>query len=271
MADKIELSEYQTIVDSTNNKYFGYFATDNRIYDLICTSPLVTPVITSVKWTVCTNDGLTQKSTSTANSLTVEKGANVILDVKWKWQRTNGYLEPERTSGNFSGTSLPSSNIEVSKNITNITNNSTYTQTLYKDIKVPQVVNGVLVRPTSASTLSTKCSCSVTFAYKKFYGKIISNNPNDIDITKLTATALTTSKSLTLSAQTTAANEYLVYMYPTALGVLSDIIQDGATPIKSAFKENTIEVENEYGYKQNYYVYISMNTGAFDNAKIEFK
>jgi hypothetical protein len=61
-------------------------------------------------------------------------------------------------------------------------------------------------------------------------------------------------------------SNYTYIMYPASYGVLSNIIQDGATPVLGAFTNLGIfTINNGYGFSYSVYIYRSNAFGAFAN------
>lgn len=279
--DKIELAQYktfETITEPSGNKiqkeYFGNFATPNNILDVICGQELVTPEI-NVKWNIYKNDGITLYTTSTNKTLTVETGFKVKPEIDWKWVKANNKAIPDSTSftpatnTNFD-TNLPDSNVLSNKYIPSslISKNTTYTRKLLKNMMVPQVKDNILIKPESGTQLSKEATCKVDFRYRTFIGKTSNSNP--INKTGLTDNGLVTSKAKTVTSIITNAGEYYCYMYPKALGTLTKIIQNGATPVLAAFRQTEINIINDSGASIPYYVYTSVNSGAFKNVELAF-
>ena len=133
---------------------------------------------------------------------------------------------------------------------------------------VPQVKDNILIKPESGTQLVTQATCSVSFRYRTFIGK--TTNANPINKTGLTDNGLVTSRAKTVTSVTTNAGEYYCYMYPKTLGALTKIIQNGATPVLAAFRQTEINIINESGASISYYVYTSVNSGAFKNVELAF-
>lgn len=270
--ENIELSEYH-IYDKQNSeeeftkKKIGYFASVPRLHDVMCTTPLVTPT-NDVNWTVYKADGTTQVQTSTAKTLTVEVGFKVTVNVKWKWQSRTDYLNPERTAG-VCGTALPNDNVYSSiYTQSGITANKTFTQTIYRTRSAPTVSGNVLVKPTGE--LSNAVSCNVSFQHRKFNG-INTNASQPANVTGLSDMGLSTSRAYTTGKVTTQNGQYYHYIYPKALGALTKIIQNGATPVIDAFNRTEIIITNAAGASIPCYCYTTKNSGALKGDSLKFE
>jgi hypothetical protein len=65
---------------------------------------------------------------------------------------------------------------------------------------------------------------------------------------------------------TNNSSNYTYIIYPASYGVLSNIIQDGATPVLGAFTNlGTFTISNGYGHSYNVLIYKSNALGAFAN------
>ena len=272
--ENVELSEYHIfdkqsggIEEEFTTKKFGHFATVPRLHEVMCTVPLVTPTMEQT-WTVYKTDGTTEVSNlrSTASSLILETGYKVKLQCRWKWVERNDYVNPTRTSG-ICGVTLPTSNVFSSYYTeSNIASNKSFTQTIYRERTAPTVSNNVLVKPTGE--LSNACSCSVNFRHRRYFG--INTNADQTNVTDLTDGGLQTSRAYTTPTLTTADGQYYHYIYPTALGALAKIIQNGATPVLDAFSRKTINIVNAAGATIECYCYTTKNSGALKGDTLAF-
>lgn len=271
-----ELSQYKSYKDG--EEYFGQFATVPRILDVVCTSPLVTPKWVTTNFTIKKADGTVVNIQTTAPI--VETGFKVDVELVWKWVHNDAYADPDSTA--FSAatdTFLPVSNVNSSTfTRQNITATTSFIRYLYRTITAPSVdtTNKILLKPTGKEKLTTQVGISVSFRHRTFFGKTTNSAPtNKTDLVQVGSytvdRGLVSSRVMTVTGITTGGTEYLCYMYPKALGALSDIIQDGATPITDAFIRTETNILNDAGVTIAYYVYTSKNKGAFNNAKIEFK
>ena len=251
---------------------------------------LVTPVINPT-WSFTKQDGtaVTGATVGVSNvnaaNITVETGYKVKLSATFKWTHENGKKDPTSTNGSF-GTTLPASGVNSAVSTkTGIVATTTYTQNLVAPKKGfmlkgdDSITNNTTITGTHLNKITviaatgndtTSASVKVTFGHRRYNGVSAASNPTAANVTALGATALATSKSYTVTGITTTSTQYYVYAYPQAMGALTQIIQDGATPITNAFKRTSVNVVNAAGATIPYYVYTSVNPGAFNNAKIAF-
>lgn len=78
-------------------------------------------------------------------------------------------------------------------------------------------------------------------------------------------------KNKVLTGVTTGSTEYFVYAYPAKLGDLTKITLNDATPLlKDGFTKNTVTLTDpETKKKLTYNVYLSVQKGAFTEAKLD--
>lgn len=232
---------------------------------------VVTPVIT-ISWTYYENTDTSdatpvtpEKNAGTATSPQIEIGYRAKYTATWKWTATSGKKNPTETSGTF-GTTLPSSGVASASKTTTVTATTTISQTVTAPKQGLVVSNNAVVAPSGIDSASA--SHKITFLYKRYWGVTTASSITESVIEGLENSELTSTKSKTLTGVTASSTQYYVIAYPTALGELSSIIQDGATPVLSAFTRTTVSVTNAAGYTQDYYVYRSNNVGAFTSAKL---
>lgn len=231
---------------------------------------VVTPVIT-ISWTYYKNDVNDtkavepEKNAGTETSPQIEIGYRAKYTATWKWTATSGKKNPTATSGTF-GTTLPSSGVASASKTTTVTATTTISQTVTAPKQGLVVSNNAVVAP--SGTDSASASHKITFLYKRYWGVTTASSITESVIEGLANSELTSTKSKTLTGVTASGTQYYVIAYPKALGALSSIIQDGATPVLSAFTQTTESVTNAAGYTQDYYVYRSNNVGAFTSAKL---
>lgn len=131
------------------------------------------------------------------------------------------------------------------------------------------MLNGQKIVQASGSD-STSASAVIHFRDNIYYGPVTTATPKNADITALTTQLLNT-KSTTVTA-TTTSSQYFCYAYPKSYGQITSIVADGADPIKDNFKNvQTVSVTNTAGLAKDYYVYVSVNQGAFYNNSLAFK
>lgn len=229
---------------------------------------LVSPVIT-ISWTYFKYDGTTsatpEKNDGTASAPKIEVGYKAKYTGTFKWTAESGKKNPTSTSGTF-GTTLPASGVASASKTATVSTNTTISQKLVAPKQGLIVSNNAVTAP--AGNDETSASVAITFLYKRYIGVTTASSITESVIKGLASSELASSKSKTITGVTASGTQYYVIAYPTALGALSSIIQDGATPVLSAFTRTTVSVTNAAGYTQDYYVYRSNNVGAFTNAKL---
>lgn len=232
---------------------------------------VVTPVI-AISWTYYKNADTSnatavtpEKNVGTAASPQIEIGYRAKYTATWKWTTESGKKNPTATSGTF-GTTLPSSGVASASKATTVTGTTTISQTVTAPRQGLVVSNNAVVAP--SGTDSASASHKITFLYKRYWGVTTATTITESIIKGLKDSELTSTKSKTITGVTAQKGEYYVIAYPTALGELSGIIQNGAQPVLSAFTRTTVSVTNAAGYAQNYYVYRTNKDGAFTSAKL---
>ena len=272
MANKsIELSRYEHLVPNgtdTENRY-GYFATKNRVLDLICTTPLVDPQITSTKFVIKKQDGTVIETRTSNSNHSIEVGAKVDIECKYKWVAVTGKLPPAATISNAwpAGNNPPAANTEVIYTVANYTANTPATKSMKIQFSsprtAPQVSGDKLLRPTGNIVSSTQTR-SLAFSYLKFTGKLTTKSPTEAQIKSLTNESLSNQRSIIKTGiNTVIDNSYYCYAYPAALGNLANILANDVDAILTLFEKHTITITNKYGLAIIYNVYISSNPGAF--------
>lgn len=260
MGEDYEWHIWQYIGDTPDN----WLDIDNYWIDLLVArrvmedNPLVSPVLEG-RWTY-------GSTSTTQKNIEIERGYTATWQGTYSWTRQDGYKSPERTSGVFDEELTPSG-ISSSQVTKSTTTNLTLSQSLFAD-KVGLIVKGEKVVNATGED-ETKDSVSVTFKDRLFYGVVSSPNPSIAEIKSL-VNELVSSKAKTISNITTAKGKYFLYAYPKSLGDLTSIIQDGATPVLTAFNKQEITYTGQAGNNIVLNVYVSGNDGAFTNVKLQF-
>lgn len=234
---------------------------------------IATPTIYGT-WSFKNNSGSSVTSSEVgvsnvnASSITIERGYVVDFTGYFTWTKTDSNKAPTSCSGSL-GTTLPSSG-EPSPEVTisDISSTTTISVTL-SAAKKGFMVSGTSVVQASGNDTSTASFYAYIYS-RRYYGVTTSASPNEDEIKALASTSLTNSKSLTVSSVTPDSDQYYCYAYPTSLGTLTSIIQDGAAPILTDFNQTTVSLTNNAGLTLSYYVYTSKYTGAFRSASIAF-
>lgn len=128
---------------------------------------LVSPSITS-KWTIKKQDG-SMKTTSTANSLSLENGAKVDYTGTFSYSAADStHKAPTSCSGSF-GTTLPAAGT-ASDTLTkeNLTANTSLSVSLYSPKSGLEVSGGKVVKASGNDT--TSASASVSFSHRRYWG-----------------------------------------------------------------------------------------------------
>ena len=222
---------------------------------------LVTPTISGT-FTVKTASG-TQSSTSTNNSLDVENGFMVDWTGTFSWKAASGKKKPESVSGNW--TSLPASGV-ASKvyTATGLKVDTTISATLAA-AKTGLMVSGssvVLAKGNDTKTATTK----VRFLHRRYWGLTTEKTVTATVVKALSGTDLNNTKVAKLTSISATDAQYYVIAYPKAMGELSKIVQNGATPLlDGGFVKSEVSVTNAAGVAIDYYVYRTDKPGALKN------
>ena len=188
---------------------------------------LVSPTISGT-FTVKTSGG-SQSSTSTNNSLDVENGFMVDWTGTFSWKAASGMKRPESVSGNW--TTLPASGVVLAKG------NDTKTAT-----------------------------AKVRFLHRRYWGLTTEKTVTAAVVKALSGTDLNNTKTAKLTGISATDAQYFVIAYPKAMGDLSKIVQNGATPLlDGGFVKSEVNVTNAAGVAIAYYVYKTDKPGALKN------
>lgn len=222
---------------------------------------LVSPTISGT-FTVKTSGG-SQNSTSTSNSLDVENGFMVDWTGTFKWKRTAGMKSPERVSGNW--TTLPASGVaSAAYTATGLKADTTISATLAA-AKTGLMVSGssvVLAKGNDTKTATAK----VRFLHRRYWGLTTEKTVTAAVVKALSGTDLNNTKTAKLTGISATDAQYYVIAYPKAMGDLSKIVQNGATPLlDGGFVKSEVNVTNAAGVAIAYYVYRTDKPGALKN------
>lgn len=240
--------------------------------------PVCVPTITTGSidqpspWTLNKSDCVISSS---GNNMVALAGSTATFTAMFTWKSDSTHKTPTECSGDF-GTTLPTDggkSNQITKN--NINTNTTYSVTL-KAPKEGLIVDNGTVKWASGSEKSTAtASASISFQYKAVKAEV----KEAVDASSLAALLadtststweLTTTKAKTITNLTVASDKYYVYAYPKGLGALTKIVMNDATPlIDGGFDRTEVSVvEPRTGITIVYYVYTSVQKGAFTNAKL---
>lgn len=222
---------------------------------------LVTPTISGT-FTVKTASG-TQSSTSTNNSLDVENGFMVDWTGTFSWKAASGKKKPESVSGNW--TALPASGVaSEAYTATGLKVDTTISATLAA-AKTGLMVSGssvVLAKGNDTKTATAK----VRFLHRRYWGLTTEKTVTAAVVKALSGTDLNNTKVAKLTGISATDSQYYVIAYPKAMGELSKIVQNGATPLlDGGFVKSEVSVTNAAGVAIDYYVYRTDKPGALKN------
>lgn len=233
--------------------------------------PVIYPQIAVNQWTYTRYQQ--SPATSTATSITVPVGSTVTYKGQWKWTRTDGYKDPTTCTTTLWGSVLPESGVLSQEcDVQTFTSASRGTKTFSVTVAAPKkglMLNGSkIVSASGMDTASVSVSCK--FSDYVYWGNVLTQDVTASDITSLNS-KLADNRTSTITV-TTDNSQYFCYAYPVNMGKLSTIIADGSDPILGNFKDPIqVSIKNSTGDAQNYYVYVSMNKGAFNNNSLAIK
>lgn len=222
---------------------------------------LVSPTISGT-FTVKTSGG-SQSSTSTNNSLDVENGFVVDWTGTFSWKAASGMKRPESVSGNW--TTLPASGVaSAAYTATGLKADTTISATLAA-AKTGLMVSGssvVLAKGNDTKTATAK----VRFLHRRYWGLTTEKNMTGNVVKALSGTDLNNSRTAKLTGISATDTQYYVIAYPKAMGELTKIVQNGATPLlDGGFVKSEVSVTNAAGVAIAYYVYRTDKPGALKN------
>ena len=225
---------------------------------------LPSPVITGT-FTVYNSDGKTQSSTSTASVLNLENGYQASWTGTFKWTRESGKKDPTSASGNW--TALPKSGVASAAYSTpaNVTSDTTIGVTLAA-AKTGLMVSGtsvVLAKGNDTKTAQVK----VNFLHRRRWGLTSEPSVTAAVVKSLSGTDLANSKTMHLTGISATDAQYYVIAYPKAMGELTKIVQNGATPLlNGGFVKSEVTVVNDAGASVAYLVYRTEKPGALKDS-----
>ncbi len=231
---------------------------------------LVRPFIRG-KWSVFNAAGtaVTSKD-STSNSLQLENGFQASwTGTFWYPVLKDNQKEPTSVMGKWaelpSGPGVDSSPYSSEK----VKENTTISATLLAP-KTGLMVSGTDVIPARGSDMQT-ASASVSFYHRRYFGLSSSANITADVVKILSKTDLNNSRTAKLDGISATDAQYYVIAYPKAMGELTKIVQNGATPLlNGGFVKSEVTVTNEAGAQVLYLVYRTEKPGALkDNSFLE--
>lgn len=233
---------------------------------------LPTPAITG-EWKFFNNGGeevtsSTMSPVPDANNPKVEKGYQAQFSGTYKWTHAEGKKDPTQVQAGSSWEDLPASGVNSSTYTSDKVTANTTVKIGIQAAKTGLMVSGSNVVPASGMDTSS-ASKSVTFADRFYYGATASAVSESV--IKTLTNDLNTVNGRTISNVTTNSTEYYIIAYPSTLGDISTIIQDGATPVLGAFTKSTLSITNATGLEITLNVYKSNNPGAFTNNSLKIQ
>jgi len=114
-----------------------------------------------------------------------------------------------------------------------------------------------------ATNYSTVYTITLRFLY--LYGYIATATPSAAQLYAIGNGALQSVIARTLTSVTANAGFYTYIASPTTLPAISNIIQDGATPVLGAFTASIVTLTNQYSIAQSYNILKSNADQAFTN------
>ncbi len=213
-------------------------------------------------------------TTSADKTLNVAFGYKVNFQGAMSWSAKDGYKNPTAMNGgDWSAKALPTSGVlSDAISYTNITSDKTISANVKASKQGLVYKNGIIKWADSTDYDSTSASVKVHFQYKVVATTSSEAlNAASLQILLGSKFSLQDSKSKTLTGVTTDSTQYFVYAYPSKLGKLSKIIMNDATPLlDGGFELSTISVVDPQTMASvEYYVYTSVQKGAFTNVKLD--
>lgn len=245
--------------------------------------PLVSPTITTTKYTIYKADGTTKISTGTSNPSNIDYGSWIEWTGTFKWTHNDNYKDPTATSGSF-GTTLPSSGVASSPYTftkKQLTGNVTFaSQSLSAPKKGLMLVGQKILRASGDDITSASLGTGV---FKKKYWGFVENRSSITEGVILGLQNVSTSgtnKGMVFNdgvAKTGAVGSgkvYLIYAYPASNGKLTQASVPGADAtgwfnIKIEGGPQTLSITNPTnGYTEDYYVYYTVAQNALSGAAL---
>ena len=229
---------------------------------------LVSPEVSGT-WTVFKNDSTTQASTSTGKTLDVENGFVVTWAGTYKWTEAEGKKNPTAVSGNWTTLTASGTASASYRTPSPVSTDTTISATLSAP-KTGLMVSGNSVVLASGNDTKTD-SVKVTFKHRRYWGLVSSSSVTADAVKGLSGTDLNNSRTAKLTGISATDSQYYVIAYPKAMGELTKIVQNGATPLLSGgFVKSEVTVVNGAGASIPYLVYRTEKPGALkDNSYLE--
>ena len=223
------------------------------------------------RWSVFNAAGTVVESMgSSSTSLSLENGYQASWTGSFLYPAAKeGQKVPTSVSGNW--TALPAANTPSATYTTpeKVKTDTTISATIAA-AKTGLMVVGSDVKPASGNDTKT-ASASVHFYHRRYFG-LASTSSITADIIKgLSKTDLNNSRTAKLEGISATDAQYYVIAYPKAMGELTKIVQNGATPLlNGGFEKSEVTVTNAAGASIVYLVYRTVNPGALkDNSFLD--
>ena len=233
---------------------------------------LPNPTITGT-WSFFNNASspVTITPTPDANNPVIEKGYKAQFVGTYSWTHAEGRKDPTQVQSGSSWEDLPATGVQSEEYDTGVVSANTTVKVGIQAAKTGLMVSNGSVVPASGMDTATATK-SVTFRDRLYYGKVTKapGSVTETDVKALT-NELVSSKGKTITGITCSGTEYYCYAYPSSLGDISTIIQDGAQPVLGAFTKSTLSITNAAGLEVELNVYVSNNPGAFTGSKLQFQ
>jgi hypothetical protein len=121
------------------------------------------------------------------------------------------------------------------------------------------------VRVTDIYATNYSVTYTITLRFLYLYGYIATATPSAVQLYAIGNGALQSVIARTLTSVTANAGFYTYIASPTTLPAISNIIQDGATPVLGAFTASVVTLTNQYSIAQSYNILKSNADQAFTN------
>lgn len=235
--------------------------------------PLVKPVIKG-EWNFYDNNGFPLVITPAPNKENpkIEKGYKARFTGVYSWRSELGKKNPVKVTSDSSWKSLPPDGTSSSPLESQMFSSDSSVVAGIQAPKTGLIVVGEIVKLAEGDDKEYDRR-SVTFLDRIYYGFSTKSSAEigESDIKKLRNTTLSNSRGRVLDDISAGEDEYFIYSYPKSMGPLSQIIQNYAQPVLTAFTQKEIKLTSEPGLVIDMYVYTSNNPGAFTKARLEFK
>ena len=222
------------------------------------------------------NDGSTILDTrvlTNAGTLTYsyEVGTKAGVSITYKYATPGaGQSSPTAASGSW-GTTLPAPNTASG---TFVNGGILYTSNTPNSFVISELVtkpqSGLKVSGSQVVFPSGVDSATISLTLALYYSSYFGYSPNAIldgpGIKSLGNKNLQQNNSLarTISSVSASTGLYTYYCYPAALGTINNILQNGVTPVLTAFTQlSNVSVTTDTGITVSYAVYKSNATNAF--------